>query len=272
MDKDALARFSHIELGGARASLEPLGTVGMPVRDQMNIRTVISVLLTDWPQPIDQLFAGGNVLTLQRNNLIGRMRGEWILFIDDDMVWRPDAVKKLLAGKAELEEMGHEVDVIGALCFKRASPHEPTMLTIHESGAYNYVEDWDTDIVEVDATGLAFALITKKAFERIAGTEMPPYEVRAAHSKTPDFFRWSGSLGEDLRFCQDVRKAGGKVFVDTRVVIDHMSEQQIGYRDFLRGVMERSDELDGKRRTVNDMMDLPTLDRAEARRRYDDIP
>lgn len=265
---DAFARVSQVDLLGQRAKQEPVGTIAMPVRDRLDMRTFRAFMSTDWPYPVDQIFAIGNVLTLQRNTLVNRMRGDWILFIDDDMIWEPDAVKRLLAGKAELEEQGHEVDVIGALCFKRYAPYEPTMFTLHEIGGYNYVEDWDTDIVEVDATGMAFCLISKRAFERIAGTEMPPYDARLDFHKSPDFFTWHGALGEDLRFCQSLRQAGGRVFIDTRVKTTHMALMEVGYREYLREVAERPKDFQEHRREVNDSMGLPTLDSKEARKRY----
>ena len=269
MDAEALAKVAEIQFTGVLSPDEPQGTVAMPVRDHMNMETVRSILLTDWPRPIDQIFAGGNLLTLQRNNLVNRMRGEWILFIDDDMVWRPDAVKGLLAGREELRSMGHEPDVYGAICYKRAAPHQPTVFTKHDSGAYNYSEDWDSDIVECDATGMAFAIISKTAFERVADSPMPPFDERIEFRKSPDFFRWQGTLGEDIRFCQDVKASGGRVFVDTRVQIGHMSEVQIGYKQFLREVLDRDPRVTRARKKINDEMDLPTLTRKEAKRRYD---
>ena len=269
MDAEALAKVAEIQFSGVLSQEEPNGTVAMPVRDHMNMETVRSILLTDWPHPIDQIFAGGNLLALQRNNLVNRMRGEWILFIDDDMVWRPDAVKSLLAGREELRSMGHEPDVFGALCFKRAIPHQPTLLVKHESGPYNFLENWETDIVEVDATGMAFAIISKSAFERIADTPMPSYDERVQFRKSPDFFKWQGTVGEDIRFCQDVKSSGGRVFVDTRVSTGHMSELQIGYKQFLREVLDRQPVVSRARKKINDEMGLLTMTRKEAQRRYD---
>lgn len=260
------AIVSSIEMISERKPA-PIGTIGMPIRDSINSQTMMSLMQTDWPGQVDKLWARGNALALQRNNLVQRMRGDWILFIDDDMVWDPGSVRALLETRAALEEQGYVPDVLSALCFRRAEPHQPTLFFKHQDGPYNFMEAWDEDVVEVDATGMAFALVTKQAFERIAGTEMPPYEVRVAGNRTPDFFRWYGGLGEDLRFCEDVKKAGGHVYVDTRILIGHVAEKTVSIRDFWREIAERSETEQANRERINKEMGLLTMSQEQARER-----
>jgi GT2 family glycosyltransferase len=259
------AVVSAVDLMAERKD-DPVGTVAMPIRDSINAQTMMSLMQTDWPGQVDKLWARGNLLALQRNHLVGRMRGEWILFIDDDMTWEPDAVKRLVETKDTLEEQGLEPDVVGALCFSRSIPHQPTLyFKWPEQGSYNFMEDWDDDVVEVDATGMAFALIRKAAFERLSGSEMPPYEERRRLVRSPDFFRWYGGLGEDLRFCEDVRSVGGRVFVDTRIEIGHVSEKTVTRKDFVREIAERSDLDQVNRERINGDMGLPTMTRRKAK-------
>jgi hypothetical protein len=212
---------------------ESIGSIAIPVRDHINAATMTSWFMTDYSflkpgQAIERYVLQGNILTLQRNEAIQRMVGDWLLFIDDDMVWAPDAIGRLIASRDE-----HDLDVVGALCFRRSSPYQPT-LYMRESpttGAYNYLEDWDDDIIEVDATGLAFLLIHKRALEAIAGP-MPPIEERNG-GPPPNFFRWEGALGEDLRFCQDLKAAGMRIWVDTRIEVGHIGEHEIRRREYL---------------------------------------
>lgn len=244
---------------------EEIGTIAIPVRDHVNAATTTSLVMTDysWLKPgqtVHRILMQGNVLTLQRNECIQRMKGDWILFIDDDMVWDPQAVASLIQTRDE-----HDLDMLGALCFRRSAPHQPTLFMREGPtfGTYNYLERWDDDIIEVDATGMAFIVIHKRVFERIAGTEMPPYDVRAGH-KPPNFFRWEGALGEDLRFCQDARESGSRIWVDTRLEIGHVGEHVIGRRQFLTEMALRSMRELGERRSVNDSMGLPTLQPSDA--------
>lgn len=249
-------------------SQDPAGTVAIVMRDHMAAETAMSLWMTHWPTEVDRIFVRGSILTLQRNQAIAMMRGDWLLFIDDDMVWAPDAVVRLLAARDELLEQGQEPDVVGGLCFRRTSPYHPT-LYVREGptrGRYAILERWEDGLVEVDATGMAFALITKRCLERIAGIEMPPFKVRQDAATHANFFRWEGGLGEDLRFCQDVKATGGHIFVDTRIEIGHIGEIEVRSRHFLEQMAKRSPFDLTIARQFNEEHGLPTLEPDEALR------
>lgn len=245
---------------------QPIGTICFPVRDHLAAATVTALIGTDlrsWlPEggTISHQIIQGNNLVLSRNEAVQRMQGDWLLFIDDDMVWQPDAVKNLVTAALE-----NDLDILGGLCFRRSPPFQPTLYMREgpTSGAYNFLERWDTDIIEVDATGMAFIYIAKRAFEKMAGSEMPPLEVRETLGP-PNFFRWEGTLGEDLRFCQEAKAAGLRIFVDTRIEIGHVAEITVGKREFLTQLAFREEELWLTREKVNNEMGLPTVTPAEA--------
>jgi glycosyltransferase involved in cell wall biosynthesis len=246
---------------------EAIGTLAMVMRDNINAATVNAIMRTDWsfvpPERfLDRVFVQGNILTLNRNECIQRMEGDWIIFVDDDMVWEPDAIRRLIETRDYFD-----LDIVGALCHRRTYPHQPTMYMREapDHGMYNFLESWENDVIEVDATGMAFCLIHKRVFERMVGMEMPSYEERANHAPM-NFFRWEGSLGEDLRFCQEAKATGSKIFVDTRIKIKHVGEVQIGEREFLMALSERSPEAVAMRKEINDQMGLPTVTPEDARR------
>lgn len=239
-----------------------VGTIATPVRDHLNTATATALVHNDWTwippgRYISRSIIQGNILPLQRNAAVQRMGGDWLMFIDDDMIWQPDMIGRLVASREEVD-----ADIMGGLCFRRSAPYQPTLFMREgpTSGAYNYLEDWDTDVVEVDATGMAFVIIHKRVFEMIAGGPMPPYDVRT-QMNPPEFFRWTGMFGEDLQFCQDAKAAGARIFVDTRVQIGHVSEVEIRHEHFLREVLHRDPEVSAERKRVNDEMGLPTLSR-----------
>jgi len=242
---------------------EPIGSIVIPTRDHINAATMTSVVMSDFrwlPEgtTVDHNIIQGSILTSQRNEGIQRMRGDWILFIDDDMVWHPDAIGKLVAAREE-----HDLDMIGGLCFRRSEPYAPTLYMRENptGGGYNFLERWDPDqIVEVDATGAAFLLIHKRVFEMIAGGPMPPHEHRVREGgPPPNFFRWEGTLGEDLRFCQDAKAAGARIWVHTGIEIGHVAERTITHRDFLFQLAERDEATYNARKELNDRMGLPTM-------------
>jgi len=239
-----------------------VGTISIPVRDTVNAATATALTHTDWTwippgRYVNRNIIQGNILPLQRNGAVQRMIGDWLMFIDDDMVWYPKDIGRLVAARDEVD-----ADIMGALCFRRSAPYQPTLFMRENptSGAYNYLEDWTEDIVEVDATGMAFVLIHKRVFEMIIGSPMPPYGVRIGMNPT-EFFRWTGVFGEDLQFCQDAKAVGARIFVDTRIEIGHVSEIEVRRRHFLQEVRDRDPEVSAERQRINDSMGLPTLTR-----------
>lgn len=258
-----------MELYAMRREGEPIGSVCVPVRDHVNAATVTSLIMSDfrWVDPgatVDFNIVQGSILTSQRNECVQRMRGDWILFIDDDMVWQPNAIQRIVAVRDE-----HDLDMVGGLCFRRADPYQPTLYMREQpnEGAYNFLESWQDGVVEVDATGCAFLLIHKRVFEMIAGGPMPPHAERTRMGgPPPNFFRWEGTMGEDLRFCQDAKAAGARIWVDTRIEIEHVSEVRITRRDFLTQLALRGDETYAERVKLNGTMGLPTVSPQQARR------
>jgi hypothetical protein len=245
----------------------PLGTLAIPVRDHINAATATAMLGTDYswlPEGymVNRWFIQGSILTMQRNEAIQRMEGDWLLFIDDDMVWDPTAVGRLVAVQKE-----YDLDMVGGLCFRRSDPHQPTMYMRQSpnEGSYNYLEKWDNDLVEVDATGMAFVLIHRRVLERIAGSPLPSLEERSGHP--PSFFTWGGRYGEDLAFCQAAKASGSRIWVDTRIKIGHMGEIEIGEREYLYALATREKAIEDERRVVNDSMGLPTMTAVEAKER-----
>lgn len=268
------APLATLEVLSARSADEPLGTVAMPVRDHLNTATAMSLLRTDFSFSggiggMDIQMIQGSILTLQRNEAVQKMRGEFLLFIDDDMVFEPDALERLVDTHFWLNSQIDEPHIVGGLCFRRTPPYQPTMYMRQAptNGGYNFLEDWKSDVVEVDATGCAFLLIPRVALEAIAETEMPPYEERIKMTRLPNFFRWEGAVGEDLRFCQDFKAVGGRIFIDTRIAIGHISEISVGYDQFLQGLANRPQPIESAQRKINQKLGLPTMSRTRARKK-----
>lgn len=266
------APTASLEVFTSSGGEDCLGTVAFTVRDHLNAWTVTSMLQNDWRwaggKVIRQMIVKGNILTLQRNECVWRMEGDFLIFIDDDMVWDANALGLLYASYKELRAMVEGPIILGGLCVKRSAPHEPTLFMRERpgEGSYNFLEQWETDLVEVDATGMAFCLIEKEVFEAIVGSPMPPLTVRNQAEPYP-FYRWDGRVGEDLAFCADAKAAGARVFVDTRIKIGHLGEVNLGIRDFWAQVAQREPEIEEARRELNARMGLPTMTAAEARRR-----
>ena len=222
-----------------------VGTIAMVTRDRVSAPTAISMLMTDLSflgpgEYVQRFIIQGNVLVFQRNECIQKMDGDWIMFVDSDMTWQPDAIKTLVMTRDKFD-----LDIIGGLCFQRAAPYQPTMYVkaANAEHGYTFLEKWDEDTaVEVDATGMAFCLIHKRVFDRIlvqqTGENFPDLDTRR-QMPPPPFFTWNGEYGEDFQFCREAKNSGSRIFVDTAVKVGHVGEVLISEETFFREIAFR---------------------------------
>lgn len=154
---------------------------------------------------------------------------DYIFFVDDDMICPDDLFLKLYRH--------HNVaDVVCPLAFTRNAPYNPVL--------YASIEGWDpvnrsdyfinnvivkyprNKLVEVDACGFGAALIKTSILNKI---EKP-------------YFMSSNATGEDILFCYKVKKAGGRVFMDTSFNIGHLGHPQVITEEFVDNYRKSADK------------------------------
>lgn len=122
---------------------------------------------------------------------------DYLLLLDDDMSFPGDVVDRLIA---------HDVDVVGANYVSKGTGSRPTA-----QGHDGEVSSKDkTGIEEVGYMAFGCSLIKVNAVREIAG---PHFEVVWVPEK-------GSYLGEDNFFCEKLRWAGIKLFVDHDVTHD----------------------------------------------------
>ena len=137
---------------------------------------------------------------------------DWIIFIDDDMVCRPDHIVRLIQ---------RDKDICGGLCVLKTWPYNPTVKQWRNQGEQVCGETADKDgfyqmdfnigdLVECDATGSAFLLIRMSVFDKM---EKPYFRYGVLRDE---------SMGHDYHFCKAAKKVGFRIFVDTSVQIGHL--------------------------------------------------
>lgn len=114
-----------------------------------------------------------------------------IFWLDDDMIFPPDALARLLR---------HGGPVIGANYTTRTQPIRPTAA---KDGALVYSKG-KSGIEEVDHVALGCCLTDIAIFQKVP----EPWFALGWHPKTKDF------IGEDVFFCRQARQHGFKIFVD----------------------------------------------------------
>jgi hypothetical protein len=128
-----------------------------------------------------------------------------LVMIDVDMVYHPRTIPALLS---------HRLPVVGALCWRRYPPFDSIMLRVVEGNHYEPVLDWeDGELVEVDATGAGCLMFDMEVFKKL------PYPWFRFQKQADT----GAVIGEDIGFCQDLKAAGYRIFVDTSVPAGHLT-------------------------------------------------
>ena len=189
-----------------------------------------------------ELRCGLNGLIDARNEMAAKFLltdNDWLLIIDTDMGFQPDALYKLLA-VADPDTR----PIVGALAFI-ARQYEVDGYQGYRVRPMPTVMDWRVDEktgkkqfhsvplypvnqpVSVAATGSAFILIHRSAYERIAEKHGPTW-----YDRTPGT---DGKLlGEDVSFCVRAWDSGIPVFVHTGVRTTHYKHIWMGETDYWR--------------------------------------
>jgi len=134
-----------------------------------------------------------------------------LIMVDCDMIYHPQTIPRLLS---------HRLPIVGALCFRRYPPFDSIMLRVNEDQTgYMSVDEWEEDeLVEVDATGAGCLMFNMSVFRKMPKPWFR-FQTHPDHSKLV--------VGEDIGFCQDLKAAGYKIFVDTSVPSDHLTTMAV---------------------------------------------
>lgn len=127
-----------------------------------------------------------------------------VLFIDDDMAFRPNALNQLLE---------HDVNIVSGLYLRRDYPHQPLIFDYADDEGkclYSYLDDDVSRLKEVVAAGLGFCLVRTEVFKVI---DKPWIRLGELDSE-----QWC----DDIGFFSRVRKAGFKSFCDMECRIGHI--------------------------------------------------
>lgn len=140
-----------------------------------------------------------------------------VLFIDDDMVFPPEAAEKLL---------DQDKDIIGALCFGRREDPYPIAKKLYKNEIVDYTWDavstWE-ETTEVDGVGTGFLLIKTEVFKRI----QPPFFAfrRASDFGLKELPFPDEELSEDTHFMMKAKMAGYQIWVDPTIIIGHHGQK-----------------------------------------------
>lgn len=196
---------------------------------------------------------------------------QWMLQVDADAApFRPDALLRFL----RIAFLSHpEIDMLGAYCQQKGGPNLPTI----DTGTGQWEPHYPGGgLIEVIRTGCHFFLLKTRALQRFGPpwfrSRMPPtdlevlgefdglcrrnFDGRNPFTSEPQYEQLltiareaeanrltEGSppdiVGEDSSFCDRLRASGGKIFVDTDLVVGHIDTKVIGPSDLKRNMEEK---------------------------------
>ena len=184
--------------------------IGIPMSSEMCHRKFMQSLLSlQYPAnaEIDINIVSGYQLPFARNKIVQdalKKNCDYLFFIDADMVFPHDSLIKLLK---------HDVDIVNALAFRRIAPYYPCIFKWDaEKKCYETIDYSGNPrgLLSVDATGMPCILINLDIFRKMT----PPYYYYRDHL-----------FSSDLTFCENVKKLGYSIWVDTSLQIGHISEE-----------------------------------------------
>lgn len=152
-----------------------------------------------------------------RNELAGKMLGDWLLMLDTDMQFEPDFAARLVRTMYR-----HDLDVVtGVYCYK-SPPYAPVLYHFNEpANRFEIIGKWDrsVELFEVSSAGAGCLLIRRRALER----------VRDELKENP--FNREGRPGEDHAFFMRLRKLGIKAYCAWHVQATHLTYKPVGLED-----------------------------------------
>lgn len=197
-----------------------------------------SFVMMEKPESYSFIHADNGPIDTLRNDIVDQaldIGASHLIFMDVDQIYHPKTITSLLA---------HRLPVVGAAVCRRYPPFDPIILEL-KNGAYAHKEEWNPDgLVECDATGSGCLMFEMSIFRK-----MPkPWFRFQKHEAT------GLTIGEDVGFCQDLKAAGYKIFVDCSVHAGHLTTMVINRTTHLlwKSMKEKQHQENMKMALLND--------------------
>lgn len=174
------------------------------------MRTIPELVARNWEIKVC-VVAGNCFIDMARNDIVrhflSQTQADSLFFIDQDQGWDPMGVVRLLE---------HPAEVVGGVVPKKCEPVDYNIGGL--TGAIEH--DW----LEISEVGTGFMRIKREVFARL-DEAFPEYkELHTISGSTPYFqsgFYNSHFTGEDVFFCRQWRKAGGKCWIYPDINFKH---------------------------------------------------
>ena len=161
-----------------------------PVIREWNLQHLVAIHNRDAPQfewRLKYVECGQRFAYLQRTEVCANVEGEWLLFLDTDMVFPVNVLGRMLMSMNEITARTGQCDVLTGLYCKREPNRKPLIFRYQqEIDHWPHILDfpWDRPF-RVDGTGAGLLLIRKRAIDLVIGKFGTTFEL-VPNYKTED--------------------------------------------------------------------------------------
>ena len=192
-------------------------------------------------QPVDQA----------RNMIVENAAGEWLFFLDSDVICPADTIPRLMATAKRLD-----AKIVSGLYYRRSNPLEgnrpvpgmyrwfPEQITEYGRGGHRAILDFKPgDVVEADVVGAGCLLINMEVFRTVPKSAVREWylkhygDIPLFHTVPDGWFVFgpyikSNQMSEDFIALHAMKEYGYKCFVDTSVLCKHVLPFSVGIEGF----------------------------------------
>lgn len=161
--------------------------------------------------------AGCSLITQVRNQMCADFLAsahDRMVFVDSDVAWEPGSLLRVAS---------HKVDICGGAYRKKLDREEyPVRWLVERDELW---ADPETGLLEVGGLPGGFLCITRAAlmrFQEAYPERRYTFEDRPFHAYFTMPFKDGYMWGEDMAFCDDMRNAGVKVWLDPELDLRHI--------------------------------------------------
>ena len=190
--------------------------IAIPAMDSVPTQFAWSLATLQKEQNTIVAFQISSLVYTARNELARgaiKMGADFVLWLDSDMVFEPDTLKRLL--KDYEEKKG---DIITGVYYRRVPPFTPVLYdefnVTDEAVTWKETRDVKDDFFEVEGCGFGCVL-------------MPTETLFDVYEKYGQPFDPISGSGEDLSFCWRARQLGYKIVCDPSIQPGHVGHQII---------------------------------------------
>jgi glycosyltransferase involved in cell wall biosynthesis len=170
--------------------------IGIPSFDMVHADFAMSLaLLAHAAKDLDLVFLNGknSIVSTARNQIVRaaqELEAEWLLFLDSDLIFPPDTLKRLLA---------HSHDIVGATYRRRTAPNDMLGATLRPEA-----DDYESGLVEMSYIPTGCLLVRLSVFEKFSS---PVFRFAVDEER-------GETIGEDYLFSTEARQHGHRLWCD----------------------------------------------------------